>query len=1585
MKLRIPSLRPAVLAALCLFLTAAIGAAQTGRITGTVKRAGLNTAMAGVNVYVYTSGGVMTGPYVTDASGTYITTASLATGTYYVRTSNTNGYIDQVYNGVACAGGGCDPTSVGTGVSVTSGSTTSGIDFVLNAGGNITGTVTASGGGALSGASVYVYDSSGSYLFGTTTSGSTYTTPALPAGHYYLRANSPSGGGYLSRVFGGVSCSPQVCMSPTTGTLIQVTTGNMVFSKNFVLEMGGSITGTVTATVGGTPVSGVAISAYNGVDAFVSAGTTNASGVYSIDGLAPGTYYVKASPTSSYLTQLYQGVNCGFSCAFAHTTTGVVATLGGTTTGIDFSLALGGTISGKVTAASGSTPLSGVTVMLYLGTSWVQTLTTNASGNYTTTLPLPPGTYYARTINTLGYVDQLYYNQSCPGGSCTVTNGAGILISTGLTRSNIDFALQAGGSISGTVSSGSGPLSGVGLKVVNGQGAIVSTPTTNASGLYTASALPAGNYYVQTASAPGYINQKYNGFSCPTVCLAPTTATAVSVTVGSTTGNINFTLAAGGSISGTVTDSVTHSPISGVTMFLYLNSGTDYIQPLTTNASGHYATTVGLAPGNYYVRASAPAGYVSKSYSNSPCMAGASCDLAAGTAVPVSTSAVTGIDIALDPSGVITGHVTDKITGSPISGLVVEAWVPTLVNRVASATTNNAGVYTMNVGLTTGAYYLRTTNQLGYVNQVYDTIECANCSPTTGTPVNVTLGATTSGKDFALAKGAILWGHVASAATSTGLAGVTVTVYDRSGAAVTSATTDGVGNYQTLTGLPTETYFARTSNTLGYVDMLYNHTPCGACVVTSGTAISVVAGTIYSGISFSLPTGGAIAGRTENAATHAVLPNVTVIVYDSLGRQVGTTISSADGVYSKGGLADGVYFLRTQNSAGFVDERYAGTPCPNGACVVTAGTPVTVSGGATTPGIDFSLQAGGAISGSVSSASSGDAISNVTVTAFSSSGRNVGSTTTALDGTYSIGGLPTGNYFASTSSAVSPIEYADLLYNAQSCPRGLCRVTSGTPIAVTAGATTPNIDFMLQGAGSIFGQVTDAGTGQPVPNQEMLLYDALMTNAPAVMTDGAGRYRFGNLGSGTYYVAAMNSASYPNTFYSGVPCSYAPCNAAAGTAIAVTAGASTTGINFSLSRGASITGIVTDASTLAVVGGATVYAYDNSGKIIRADTTDAFGAYALSGLLAGTYYVRATATSAGYVSQMYGGVACPNGTCDVTTGTAVVLPPSGLASNTNVALPHTAGFLNGMVTDATSTGAVGTGVTVYAYDASGRLMGSASVVNGAYTIGGLPAGSYHVQTGNTSGYTNQAFSGVACSGACAPTAGSLVAVSAGLTTFSIDFSLTLRGVISGFVRDNSTLATLANVTVSAYNGGGTLVGSVQSSNAGSYAWPGLPAGTYYLRTSNTMGYSDKLFSGIDCASGCVVTSGSPITVVSERTTGGVDLRLTRATLPAFTDPTLFAHLTPIKVAHIVELRQRIAQLRQRYNMPAFSWTDPTLVAGVTPAKAAHVTDLRRALDGVYLVTGTARPSYTNGTLVPQTSAITTTDLSELRSAVAAIW
>jgi Carboxypeptidase regulatory-like domain len=166
--------------ALALASPAVTMAETTGSISGTVTDATTKAPVAGVEVCAfYIAGGCAS----TNSSGEY-TISQLPTGEYKLRfTTDGRNYAPQYYNGKT-------NESEANPVSVTAGSTTSGIDAALRPGGQITGRVTdASTGAPLPGILVSVYGSS-DYVW--TNHNGEYAAVGLASGEYKVEFGPPS-------------------------------------------------------------------------------------------------------------------------------------------------------------------------------------------------------------------------------------------------------------------------------------------------------------------------------------------------------------------------------------------------------------------------------------------------------------------------------------------------------------------------------------------------------------------------------------------------------------------------------------------------------------------------------------------------------------------------------------------------------------------------------------------------------------------------------------------------------------------------------------------------------------------------------------------------------------------------------------------------------------------------------------------------------------------------------------------------------------------------------------------------------------------------------------------------------------------------------------------------------------------------------------------------------------------------------------------------------------------------------------------------------------------------------------------------
>ena len=101
----------------------------------------------------------------------------------------------------------------------------------------------------------------------------------------------------------------------------------------------------------------------------------------------------------------------------------------------------------------------------------------------------------------------------------------------------------------------------------------------DADGYYTTPAVPPGSYYVFTQNAPGHIGEIYNDQPRPFDSTSVSVGTLVSVTAGTTTPGIDFSLARGGTVSGLVLDETSGQPIANARVVLISAHGAGLYGP----------------------------------------------------------------------------------------------------------------------------------------------------------------------------------------------------------------------------------------------------------------------------------------------------------------------------------------------------------------------------------------------------------------------------------------------------------------------------------------------------------------------------------------------------------------------------------------------------------------------------------------------------------------------------------------------------------------------------------------------------------------------------------------------------------------------------------------------------------------------------------------------------------------------------------------------------------------------------------------------------------------------------------------------
>ena len=349
----------------------------------------------------------------------------------------------------------------------------------------------------------------------------------------------------------------------------------------------GSISGKVTDSSNVAAVN-ICVIAKDLTGNLVGFDFTDGNGNYTIRELETGNYVIQFEDCGpdEFVGEYYND-KPSFSTANP-----VAVTAGSVTPNINAQLTRAGSISGKVTDGSNN-PANGICVTAYdFRGDPVQFASTDAGGNYTIS-GLAPASYRVRF-------------RDCPPGNLAIefyddkpslANAQPVAVAAGSVTQNINAQLVPGGSLSGTVTDGSGsPLSDVCVDAYASDGGLVSdSGYTDAGGNYTISGLKAGNYRVRffDCGPLEFSDEYYNDKR------SLATANPVTVTTGTVAANINAQLAPAGSISGTVTSS-SGAVLENICVDAYDSNG-EMVGDGRSVDSGVYVVR-GLPTGSYRLR-----------------------------------------------------------------------------------------------------------------------------------------------------------------------------------------------------------------------------------------------------------------------------------------------------------------------------------------------------------------------------------------------------------------------------------------------------------------------------------------------------------------------------------------------------------------------------------------------------------------------------------------------------------------------------------------------------------------------------------------------------------------------------------------------------------------------------------------------------------------------------------------------------------------------------------------------------------------------------------------------------------------------
>jgi hypothetical protein len=414
--------------------------------------------------------------------------------------------------------------------------------------------------------------------------------------------------------------------------------------------------------------------------------------------------------------------------------------------------------------------------------------TANAQGQYSITTFLDTGTYSV-IGSAPGYIDQQVDN---------------IQVTAEAQTSNVNIIMNISAGISGKVTDAvTGlPVNFAAVAVESADGSINENTFTDANGNYQIiQNLQTGTYNVTAEyflGTIGYLSQ---------------TKTSVVLTAGSMKSNENFALAYSGVITGTITDANSHALLKGIFVEAENVNGL-YSGFATTDANGKYTMNYNLGTGTYNLTEFSPTGYLTNTVSGQAVTAGQT----------------TTVNIALSPSGVISGKVTNTANGQPISG--ADVFVTNTLGTIfyGSATTDTSGNYQVNTNLATGSYTVEAFYGISVV--------------TYPSNVSVVAGQTSFNINFQLTVTVTPSGTVSGKVTSSGAPVDNAYITVQGPAGSNSNYTDSNGNYIMSSGLGTGSYTVNVTAT-GYVSQQQS----GASVtVNTVTTINFALATKASGI-----------------------------------------------------------------------------------------------------------------------------------------------------------------------------------------------------------------------------------------------------------------------------------------------------------------------------------------------------------------------------------------------------------------------------------------------------------------------------------------------------------------------------------------------------------------------------------------------------------------------------------------------------------------------------------------------------------------------------------------------------------------
>lgn len=877
---------------------------------------------------------------------------------------------------------------------------------------------------------------------------------------------------------------------------------------------------------------------------------------------------------------------------------------------------------------SGEPGIQGVTVTLYKANlTPAGTTTTDATGHYLFT-GLQPGDYAVGFPLTVGTKALTTIDQGNDGSDSDASTSSGRTVFTTLDAGENDLTWDAGyynplaslgdyvwfdANRDGKQDSGEPGIQGVTVTLFDANGISVGTTTTDATGHYLFTDLQAGDYSVGFPLTVGthVLTQQDQGTDEAADSDADTT-TGKTITTTLSPGENDLTWDAGyvsplATLGNYVWKDLNKDGkqdsgepgIEGVIVTLLDGTGA-VIGTTTTDATGFYLFT-GLQPGDYAVQFPTNVGNLVLTLA----------DQGGDDALDSDANESTGKTINVTLAGGDHNLTLDAGYYNPLASLGDYVWMD--LNRNGQQNLGEPGINNVTVTLlnstgtaigtvqtdSTGYYFfgdlqpgtyavqfptlLTDGSVITTLDQGVDTSD-SDANISTGKTINVTLAASEHNptidagyvSPFA-SLGDFVWKDLNRNGQQDpgepGIENVIVTLYNSSGVAVGTTTTDGTGHYS-FTGLQPGTYsvgFPLTVgiNVLSPANQGSDVTDSDADIATGrSSTITLIAGQNDpdwdAGYYSPLASLGNFVWEDANKDGQQQpgepgIANVTVLLLNSSGTPIGTTVTDATGYYSFVDLQPGTYIVQfptALNTGGYVlTTANSGNDTSDSDANTTTGKShdVTLVAGQNDPTIDAGYITPLASLGDFvwmdlnkdGKQDSGEpGVAGVKVVLLNSTGVEIGTTITDGTGYYRFTGLTPGDYqvkFPTVLNDGAIITYPNLAAGDDTLDSDANRTTGITALTtLVAGENDPTWDAGYYSPLAALGNrvwldlnrdgIQDAS--EPgIAGVLVTLYNSAGQAIGSDVTDGEGYYWFLDLQPGTYSVGfpTIVNGDYPLT------------------------------------------------------------------------------------------------------------------------------------------------------------------------------------------------------------------------------------------------------------------------------------------------------------------------------------------------------------------------------------------------------------------------------------------------------------------------